>query len=72
MNNQAFTTSQAAEVLNISPRTLEAWRQKGIGPPFIAYSSRCVRYRETELLRWIELRAAMSSFPRGSADEPKK
>lgn len=47
---------QAAEFLNLQPRTLQAWRLIGGGPAFVRISHRCVRYRLCDLEAWIEAR----------------
>ncbi|WP_295442532.1 helix-turn-helix domain-containing protein [uncultured Thiodictyon sp.] len=44
---------QAAEVLGMSVRTLQAWRVAGGGPPFVKLGVN-VRYRPETLSRWIE------------------
>ena len=44
---------QAAEVLAVRPRTLETWRCRGGGPPFVRVG-RGVRYRLRDLHAWIE------------------
>jgi hypothetical protein len=51
-----LTTAQAARHLTASPRTLEAWRIRGGGPPYLRISSRCVRYRLRDLERWLDER----------------
>ena len=60
MDGSLLTPAKAAEILNISPRTLENWRRKGLGPPHIAYSSRCIRYSERELRGWLVGKAKVS------------
>ncbi|HEU0162620.1 MAG TPA: helix-turn-helix domain-containing protein [Rhizomicrobium sp.] len=40
-----LTTTEAADLMGISPRTLEDWRWKGIGPAFFKLGPRLVRYR---------------------------
>ncbi|MBK5958438.1 hypothetical protein CCR97_09480 [Rhodoplanes elegans] len=47
---------QAAELLNLSCRTLQAWRAVDAGPRFIR-AGRAVRYRRTDLLAWVEANA---------------
>ena len=42
----------AASFLGLSIRTIQAMRQKGDGPTYIALSIRCVRYRRIDLRRW--------------------
>jgi hypothetical protein len=52
-----LSPTQAAEILGIQPRTLEFWRQRGgVGPKFIRYSARCVRYRLSDLQAWVASR----------------
>jgi len=41
------------EYLNIPVSTLHYWSHIGEGPPVILIGSR-LRYRESELMRWIE------------------
>jgi excisionase family DNA binding protein len=48
-----LTEVQAAELLNLSTRTLQAWRIRGVGPPFVQ-AGRAVRYRRRDLVKWIE------------------
>lgn len=52
-----LTTREAAEALALSPRTLEAFRLRGNGPDYIRIGTSprgAVRYREADLLAWIE------------------
>lgn len=44
---------EAANVLNVSVRTLQAWRFKRCGPPY-AKLGRSVRYRRTDLAAWLD------------------
>jgi hypothetical protein len=45
--------AETAKLLNRKPRTLERWTQKRQGPPWVCYSARCIRYRLSEVLRWL-------------------
>lgn len=45
-------TKKAARILSISPRTMENYRQSGIGPPYMKLG-KIVRYCPTELEEWI-------------------
>jgi DNA-binding transcriptional MerR regulator len=49
-----LTEKQVAQKLNISPRTLQAWRRKHVGPPYVRLSPRAIRYELTALLQWLE------------------
>lgn len=44
---------EAASILCYSVRALQNWRHRGGGPDFIKVSSRSVRYRRTDLEKWI-------------------
>lgn len=54
-------TAEAAYILGLSPRTLEAMRLKGGGPPFISVTKKAVRYRRSDLDQWIESRCRKST-----------
>ena len=48
-----FRTVAAAKYIGVSPRTLEAWRLRGGGPPFHKpKGARIVLYRRDELDAW--------------------
>lgn len=52
-----LTTTEAAEALALSPRTLEAYRLRGGGPNYVRIGSSrraAVRYREIDLAQWAE------------------
>ena len=49
-----LTTRAAAEFLSVKPKTLETWRAHPLGPVFVRYSRRCVRYRLRDLENWLE------------------
>lgn len=55
----------AASYLSVEPRTLEAWRCRGGGPPFVRISARAIRYRREDLSRWIEERVRRSTSDEG-------
>jgi helix-turn-helix protein len=49
---------QAAMLLNVTPRCLQDWRLKGIGPRFIRMTPKLVQYRRSDLEKFIEESAA--------------
>ncbi|MHB0979548.1 MAG: helix-turn-helix transcriptional regulator [Thermoleophilia bacterium] len=57
-------TVQAAERLNLSNKTLEQWRVKGGGPPFIKLGGG-VRYDSAELEAWVSTRRRRSTSDPG-------
>lgn len=42
----------AARFLNVSTRFLQKHRTTGDGPNFVKISSRCIRYRRSDLVSW--------------------
>lgn len=55
-----LTTVQAAEFLNLSPRTLEKMRITGEGPPYHKHGNR-VFYTLPELIAWSNARMKHST-----------
>ncbi len=58
---QLLIEMEAAKLLKLTPRCLQAWRCKGGGPKFIRISRRCIRYRRVDLLQWIGERECTST-----------
>lgn len=56
MTDEMKTTEEAAALLSLSPRTLSTWRTRGGGPRWVRYSARCVRYRLSDLIEFVEER----------------
>jgi excisionase family DNA binding protein len=57
VGERLLSTEEAAEILNVSPKTLQKWRHKGEGPPFYRYGSgeaKVVGYAPTELRDWLK------------------
>ena len=52
---------EAAALIGVTARALEGWRYRGGGPKFVRISSRCVRYRRSDLMDWIENRIRAST-----------
>ena len=55
------STTVAAQVLDVRPRTVEDWRRRGGGPPYVRISATCVRYSLDSLREWITERTATST-----------
>ncbi|GKS58186.1 hypothetical protein YTPLAS18_17130 [Nitrospira sp.] len=49
-----------ARALDVKVKTLQAWRTRGGGPPFVRVG-RLVRYRDEDLRQWIESRLVTST-----------
>ncbi len=67
MNNPGnpilLTTTQAAEFLRLSPRTLEGLRVRGGGPSYRKIGR--VVYTQTDLLAWLDAATRTSTSDRG-------
>ena len=61
-----LTTEQAAAHLGLSPRTLERYRVRGGGPPFVSYCNR-VHYLRGDLDIWVDERRRLSTSDTGAA-----
>lgn len=57
----------AGDFLDLSNRAMQKMRQTGDGPSFIRISSRCLRYRRTDLRAWAEARMRKSTSDPGQA-----
>jgi len=60
-------TATAAAMLGLSPRTLEAMRARGGGPPYVRVSARCIRYRVADLEAWASAHVRRSTADDGTA-----
>ncbi len=53
--------TEAADFLDLTPRSMQAMRQRGDGPPFFRLSARCVKYTRYRLKRWYDARVRKST-----------
>lgn len=58
-----ITTDELAEILKVSPRTLDSWAYKGVGPRAIRVG-RHRRYRPQDVRRFLDERAGEGSLAR--------
>lgn len=54
MDDALLSPQEAADYLNLTTRFLEGRRRSGNSPPWIALSQKCVRYRPSDLIEWVE------------------
>lgn len=54
---------EAADLLCLSIRTLQSWRIRAAGPPFVQVG-RAVRYRRRDLIAWIDANTCGGSVER--------
>jgi DNA-binding transcriptional MerR regulator len=50
-DRKLLLTEKVAQHLDLSPRTLERWRHRGIGPPWLEVGGR-VRYDPDDVEEW--------------------
>lgn len=60
---ELLNESSVAKRLNCEVKTLQAWRCRGGGPPFVRVG-RLVRYKPEDVLAWIESRRMTSTSQR--------
>ena len=60
-NERLIKEPEAASMLGMTNRALQAWRSRGTGPSYVLISCRAVRYRLKDLTKWIEARTKHSS-----------
>ena len=53
----------AADLLNLSARTLQTWRCEGDGPAFVR-AGRAIRYRRRDVLAWVAAKTVNCSRPK--------
>lgn len=51
-----LTRQQVAEALQVNPRTIARWEEKGLLKP-LKFSARSIRYRKEDVERWIAEKA---------------
>ena len=60
-----LTTIEAAEIINVKPRTLIEWRATGAGPKY-AKLNHLIRYREIDVDGFIEQKLRWSTSDSGN------
>lgn len=60
-DDQLLSTKQLADFLGVSHQFLEIGRSKNYGPKFVRLSERVVRYRMSDVRRWLAQRAHAST-----------
>lgn len=53
---ELLSQREVAMRLGVSARTVEGWRARGVGPPYLRLSARAVRYRSSDLEQWLDRR----------------
>jgi predicted DNA-binding transcriptional regulator AlpA len=66
-----LTGSETAPLIGIQPKTLETWRWRGFGPPFIKIGH-LVRYRKEDVLAWLEAQTRRNTTESSTFATPKR
>lgn len=53
-----LNTTEVAKALGVDPSTLSRWRSRGVGPRVYWLAPSSPRYREDDVLEWLERQAA--------------
>ena len=48
------TPIEAGELLGVAAQTLAHWRTRAAGPRYVLLTKRCVRYRLSDIMAWLE------------------
>ena len=48
-----MSRQEVAEYLGVSPRTIEAWAERGQGPRYTKMNNKLTRYRRTDVDAWL-------------------
>lgn len=46
----------AATFMGISRKTLQTWRSRRMGPPYVRVARKCIRYRKSDLQAYLDER----------------
>ncbi len=65
--HELIPETEAADFLNVTPRSLQSWRQRGDGPPFFRISARCIKYTRFRCKAWYDARMRSSTSDPGEA-----
>lgn len=53
-NKTVMMPNDVCKMLGISRVTLQTWRERNIGPPFLRLNQRTIRYLKKDLERWMQ------------------
>ncbi len=52
-DEQLLLRSEVAGIYQLGVRTLERWARQGIGPAPVRIGPRAIRYRRSDIVRWL-------------------
>jgi excisionase family DNA binding protein len=57
--NELLTVHQVAEIVNASPTSIRRWSRSGRFPPAVRLGENLIRWRLSDVQRWIEERGPL-------------
>ena len=48
--------TEAAIFMGVAKKTLQCWRSRRMGPPYVRVAKRCIRYRRDDLQEYMDKR----------------
>ena len=51
---RTLTEHEVAKLIGVNVKTLRNWRVRGLGPKYLKYHNKLVRYRLAEIISWQE------------------
>ncbi|RZI46657.1 helix-turn-helix transcriptional regulator [Candidatus Finniella inopinata] len=60
-----YTTQELSGLLGVAPSTLSAYRCAGVGPKFIVFGHRTLRYARSDIQAYMKDRARQSTSEEG-------
>ena len=62
LDRDIFSENYLGKLLDLSTKTIQAWRQRGIGPPFYKLNG-TVRYSKAEVDKWLKSNECRNTIP---------
>lgn len=69
-DDDMLTPAEAAQFIRCGRRTLQDWRSRGGGPPYIRTGSQTILYRRGDVIAWLRARTVTSTSAEAAAARP--
>lgn len=64
--DEAVDTAEASRILGLPACTLNTWRSRGGGPPYVKLGRRSIRYQRRVLFQWMAARERRNTADSGA------
>ena len=61
--DRLLSPRELAALVGVGTHTLETWRHRKVGPPFLKISHSCARYRLSDVEKWLASRQVRPAAP---------